>query len=230
MRRVLCITLTLVGILLGLTGCATGEKTSQLAICGSFAVPGMLCTDLKGGSYECTVMEEDAQGRVLYMYVAQSVITGKKEKAAVICQRRTSDAVYYYEDVCYLTGEWTRDEIVHLKENNDWNQPLDSSKMTGKSNKTTLDGFAVAIGNLEYKRVKQVCCTEIGIEQAKIAELCFLDTNDTGMELYWLIVNEGVDEKCYFVVSDSSYEITWLEINRIDALQKLIQFKQMCGW
>lgn len=218
-------------IIILFTGCTSNTQTTDLAICGSFGVPGMFCVDLKGSAYECVVLEEDTQGRVLYSYTTQSVITGKKEKAVVICQQRNAEAVYYYEDICYLLGEWTQDDLVLLKERNDWNLPLDYSKTTSKDNKRTLDGYIATKGDLEYKQVQQACCKELGIMQQQIEELCFLDTDSSKMELYWLVANEDSGKKSYFVLVNDNYHVVVLCAERnMNALTDLVSFKQNNGW
>lgn len=230
MRSILVI-IMIMGVLLSATGCSQNTLSVDLAICGSFGVPGMLCTDLKGGAYECVILDEDTQGRILYEYITQSIITGKEERAAVICQKRDSDTVYYYEDECYLINEWTNDELVLLKEQNDWDQPLDHAKMASKSNKTTFDGFIATCGDFEYKKVEQACCDKLGIEQQQIEDLCFLDTDGSQIELYWLVIDRYSNEECYFVMVDKDYHILILHAERtLFALTELEEFKQNGGW
>ena len=213
-----------------LSGCTSNTQKVDLAICGSYGVPGMLCTDLKGDSYECIVLEEDSQGRIMYTYTAHSIITEEKEQAVVICQKRDKDAVYYYEDVCYLLKEWNSDDLAHFKEKNDWEKPLDNSKMVSKSNITTLDSYLLLSGELEYSQIKQVCCEDQDIVQEQIKDLCLLDTNGK-KELYWLAIITASDEQCFFVLVNEDYKNTYLPVERtMRALEKVPTFKQNNGW
>lgn len=55
-------------IMLCLLCMACGDEVSSdaLVVCGSYAVPGMFCFDLKGGTYDLEILEEDSQGRIMY--------------------------------------------------------------------------------------------------------------------------------------------------------------------
>jgi hypothetical protein len=219
-----------IACVLFISGCASNTQNVDLAICGSYSVPGMLCADLKGGSYECIVLEQDSQGRIMYTYTAHSIITEKKEQVVVICQKRDNDAVYYYQDICYLLKEWTSDDLALLKEKNDWEKPLDDSKMVGKSNITTLDNYFLLNGKLEYAQVKQGCCKDLDVAQKQIGDLCLIDTNGK-MELYWLTIIGGSGEECYFVLVDEDYNNAYLPADRtMRVLEDLPVFKQNNGW
>ena len=121
-----------------ITGCTGISEEKGLAACGSFAVPGMFCFDLKGGSFSCEVLERDAQGRILFLYETTSCITNNWEKAYVICQRLESATVYFYEDMCYL---FATDSVglEALKDKNDWSKPLNNEKMAKRDFNVSAD-------------------------------------------------------------------------------------------
>lgn len=78
---------------------------------------------------EVELLETDQYGRKLYHYRSF-----QKNEFILICQKTESPLAYYYEDACYdlhtaqITG-FTNTEIEDLKAMNDWDQPLDTSKM-----------------------------------------------------------------------------------------------------
>lgn len=218
----------IISLLLTICGCSVNRREVNLAICGSFAVPGMFCHNLKGDTNECVILEEDSYGRILYTYTTRSVITDQEETAVLICQNLASTEVYYYKDTCYLIGEWTDDELKLLKEKNDWEKPLNEDKMSSASNKTTLDNcIASSRGKLEYQKVQESCYETLGISDALVVDFCILDTCDRGAEIYWLVVNSDTGEECYFMRVEPNYSVSYLATERtLDALNDLLAFKQ----
>lgn len=53
--------------LLMFTGCLSQSESHNLAVCGSYAVPGMICYELKGNTFNCEVIEKDTYGRILFL-------------------------------------------------------------------------------------------------------------------------------------------------------------------
>lgn len=85
----------LFAVLLPLSGCVDESENLKLAACGSYAVPGMFCHDLKGGTFTCNVVERDSYGRILFWYETTNIITRNKEKVYLICQEMDSKYVYF---------------------------------------------------------------------------------------------------------------------------------------
>ena len=79
--------------------------------------------------------ETDAYGRELFLYQSELHGISGRQDIYVISQKSEGGMVYYYEDFFYLTypngGAITEDDLFLLKERNDWNKPLDESKMIG---------------------------------------------------------------------------------------------------
>lgn len=223
---------TLLTVLLILTGCRLSHDSFlDLAICGSYGVPGMLCADLKGGNFDCEVLEIDSQGRTLFSYTTRNVITEKEETAIVICQVIDSECVYFYEDRCYIFGNPTASEFVSLKEQNDWNCELDYRKMVSRCKEVSFDLFLVVESGLEYSNVCSACSKELNIEQAQIKELCILDKDSNNHELYWLVLERnGIFEK-YCILVDSNYKIAYMKAQgSLEDCAKIASFKQRNGW
>jgi hypothetical protein len=58
MKKMLVKILYIFIILIVLSSCTMNPDVHlELALCGSYAVPGMFCADLKGGTYEITILE-----------------------------------------------------------------------------------------------------------------------------------------------------------------------------
>ena len=77
---------SIVVLLLVLAGCGHVSQSLELAVCGSYGVPGMMCFDLKGDSYSCEIKETDSSGRILFTYAAYNQIAQEDAVFLVICQ------------------------------------------------------------------------------------------------------------------------------------------------
>jgi len=96
--------------------------------------------------------ETDQYGRELFHYE-----TGKWD-IWVICQKSENEYVYYYEDDCYYVSEndipIPDNKLTQLKLQNDWNKPLDNSKMTSvcfeKRKQETMYEFALQSTQGDY--------------------------------------------------------------------------------
>lgn len=91
------------------------------------AVPHIGCLSMRLDIVQ--LADTDNCGRKMYQYLANEVGI----EIILIEQMSDDTNVYYYEDLCYLiycNGETVVEEdIAWLKESNDWNKPLDKSKM-----------------------------------------------------------------------------------------------------
>lgn len=218
-------------VLLLLPGCQTRDETLDLAICGSYAVPGLFCYELKGGGFSCTVLETDRQGRILFSYTTQSIITGQEETAFVICQDTDLQYVYFYEDKCYSLGDPECVDLAQLKKDNDWDRPLDYEKMAKRSNAISADLFIIKGDNLEHKKVETACCVALGAQKEQIKELCFLDIDSAGHVLYWLVLNNEETTEEYVFIINKSYEAVYMNAtNGAVYSSDFISFKKDNGW
>ena len=172
-----------------LTASCAGNRHQDidLQICGGYAVPGMLCYDLKGNFAETTIIETDGYDRVLFCYTTESVITENEESVLVICQASNSDSVFYYEDICYLMGTPSEDDLKAFKEINDWDKPLVWDKMSKRSNRITFDLNVLTDSSLDMEKVKKQCGNKLAIFDLENCNLSFLDVDPQGTELYWFV-------------------------------------------
>ena len=217
-------------ILILCASCGDAHISLELALCGSYAVPGMFCDELKGGTHTCTILEYDQQGRILFEYTTRNSITNKEETSLVICQAIDDEHVYFYEDLCYLFGEFQESDISQLKANNDWDQPLDESKMSRRAKNISFDLYIVIDPCLDLFEVREVCSRKIkkATDQIKVIRL---DADFAGHELYLLKAANSDIEELYFVISDSDYTVAIMEIKGYSFLpEELAAFKQANGW
>ncbi|MBR6800898.1 MAG: hypothetical protein IKM61_04025 [Eubacteriaceae bacterium] len=202
----------------------------EMKVCGSYAVTGMFCEDLKGNEYKCKIMETDDYGRVLFSYSGYNIITGKDETATVICQKSGSGYVYYYEDICYVY-QASEADIPALKEDNDWNKDLQYDKMTKRSSEITFDLCISTPAKPDYERALQSLCTHFDINESDISDLSLIDVGSGDREMYFLSVSRnGVTEK-YCLIINADYEISYITIQEGEPLKDgIMRLKSGAGW
>ena len=214
-----------------LTGCGGHAQSLDLAICGSYAVPGMMCSDLKGGSFQYSIIESDSQGRILFSYTTSSIITQKEETAIIVCQAIDSDYVYFYEDQCYLLGEVTDEDIEKLKAHNDWGEELDFKKMARRTIAISFDLFLITDSNLYYNDILSAISDEFQIPESDIKVVCFLDKSPSGQELNWVEIQKENSTQKYYMIINTDYELWYVEVDEDDTdLSTVVTFKQDSGW
>lgn len=231
MKRYIITVFVCLGILVTFVSCKDTVPRLEMAVCGSYGVPGMICYDLKGGKFDCEILEEDSHGRILYEYTTKNVITDKEETTLVICQMFDSEYVYFYEDKCYLLPGYENSEIDTLKEQNDWNEALDQSKMSRREINISFDLVLITDSEIETNSVRSVCRKKLGINDKQLEELCVLDTDHNGHELYWLCVLSNESEAHYLVVASTGYAVSIfpLEDGVMDSAA-IAEFKRESGW
>lgn len=214
-----------------LTGCKTDYKPHHLAACGSYAVPGMDCFDLKGSSYTCVVLEEDSYGRVLYTYMTHDVVSGKEENALIICQLLDGEFVYFYEDVCFKIGEYDEADIEQIKAQNDWEKKQNFDKMTRREVVISMDSCLIMRSELDYRTVKEECCEVLEIDKTEIEEFCICYNSEKGYELYFLELQTEEEQQKYWVICDLKYNIYMAPVDEdLNNIEALIELKKESGW
>lgn len=215
-------------LMMFLSSCNKEINEYELALCGSYAVPGMFCYDLKGGSYECSILEQDRYGRIMFQYSTNSVITNKKETAIIICQAIDSEYVYFYEDICYIVLDDPDQDISKLKELNDWNRAEGNSKMSYRKNHISYDRVIQTDSMLDYQNVRASICEKVNIFESQIREFCILDEDYAGNELYFL---RTIKNETFILLIQKNYNIAVLKIDGHQSVQaNLTEFKAENGW
>lgn len=212
-----------------LTACLDESQELKLAVCGSYAVPGMFCHNLKEDTFSCDVLENDSYGRILFLYETANTITQKKEKAYVVCQGIDSTYVYFYEDICYVTVIDGTEDITSLKTLNDWNKPLRDSCMSRRKYSISFDLYIMTDSQLYYNDAMTACCQALAIQPSQINTFISLDSNEHGQELFWLTIQQDNVTQMYYVLIDLDYNVFSLRVENTS--QDLFRaFKQDSGW
>lgn len=214
---------------LSLLSCGKRDESFDLKICGSFAVPGMYCSNLKGNESSVTIIERDSYGRILFEYKTDNYLLGKEETVYVVCQKYDSKYVYFYEDKCYDLSYGDGNNIEELKINNDWNNKLDYSKMSRRESEMTIDLKIKSSLNLYMNDVRAACCKELKIENSIIKDMCIDDCDFVSNSLYYLIVGDSEQQR-YFIIVDLDYNVSFIEITDNFNMSDLAQFKANNGW
>jgi hypothetical protein len=173
-------------------------------------------------------VEEDSYGRILFVYSAPNVITQKTESALVVCQKLDKEYVYFYEDICYIPLSDSNNAIALLKEQNDWDCPLEDTKMSKRANHISFDLFIVTDSTLSYSDAIDTICDALKVEQAQIRALQFIDMDSAGNELFWCrtAANDG-----YMLLIASNRDVAVLEVSDCAASGKMIaDFKAENNW
>lgn len=81
------------------------------------------------------ILETDPEGRVLFKYYSNiKAFPDEYLFILLICQKSDEIYSYYYDDYCFFIfrneSDITNEQIVKLKEMNDWNKELNDEKLT----------------------------------------------------------------------------------------------------
>ena len=230
MQKRAFIFLFLISILFSFSSCGSVDIHLELALCGSYAVPGMFCADLKGGS-SCEILEEDGQERILYEYTTYNNISEKEENVLVICQKIDDSYVYFYEDLCYLTPGYTAEDIDHFKNVNDWDKAIDESKLSRRTNHISFDLFIMVDSLLEHNSVREACIRATQLKSDQIKTITILDTDEHEAALYLLIGENNGKKQQFLVIVDTNYHAAAMGItDGFVSPDSIASFKRDNGW
>ncbi len=138
MKRVSIFEITLAMVVM-LAGCGprgtpAGEKLMHAYEIVAANVP--YATNTSSTQFDdAELLEEDIYGRQLigyktwYPYIQQNI------EIYLICQKTEGEYVYYYMDDCYIvraeeSEQFSEKDVLALKNSNDWDCPLDETKMS----------------------------------------------------------------------------------------------------
>lgn len=226
-KKILC---CFVLIVLMLTSCSTFSEKGMLAATGSYAVPGMSVGNIKGTEVVCNILDEDQYGRIIFEFECNNVITQKREKAIVIVQKYTEKTVWFYEDVCYLIEAYQQFNVGTLKEQNDWDKPLNEAKMTSRVYNVTFDLFVQRGSNVKPYDLRAKVADKLSIAEEYL-DSCLLDATKNGADLYWFSANVDGESRMYYVISDGGDNVKLHLISDTDSfIDELWMFKAEVGW
>lgn len=217
-----------------LSACDSGimDKDAILHICGSYAVPGMFFFEVKGGVTECTIIEEDSYGRVLFSYSTINNIIKERDTVLVIFQKNDSDYIYFYEDICYIEENASEADLSYFKYINDWNKPFNQEKFSKRPKKMSFDLYIINENKHNIKTVSDKCAEKLNINKDNSISIEFDDEDLKGNVIYLVHYEEnGNKRKCFMLVTEdykcSIYEIP--DDGYIDFM-KFTEFKYSNGW
>ena len=227
-RNIIIFAIFTLVLLLLLTGCSSKHSENTiLQISGSYSIPGMFQADLKE-NLPIEVLQKDSYGRILYSYSSYNVITETTEIAVAICQKSDDEFVYFYEDVCYIIGNYTDIEIEILKNINDWDLPYDENKMSRRKIQYSIDRFIISETNQDIYKIRRLFANNINVKPSDIYDHSLIDSDGHGMDVYlFSVISPSGEKKQYYVMSNESYQLNYVEILEID---DLIQFKKDNNW
>ena len=221
-----------IAILLALTlvvfsGCSS-KPNDAMVVCGTYAVPGFVVREMKGGTYTCKELERDTNGRLLYEFSTKNILSGVWETALVICQDYDKDFVYFYEDKCYSLGNDEVHTIDQFKQQNDWNKPLDYHKMSRREIVIAIPSYIMIQSQLRINDVLNACKKTLKDGTISIMDIQFVDSDGAGHELYYFTVYNQTGK--YFAVVDQEYKVVLLEVTELFDISAYTAFKQKNGW
>lgn len=189
------------------------------------------------------LIEIDEYGRSMFRYLSHvGTVSGDWKwktylTTLVICQKTENGRAYYYADFCWLGkasdqsrefAEFTADEITLLKERNDWNEPLDSTKMRSGLYKGNRDITSVRDGVNFPERISGYL--ELEDDENRCIVYHPLEKNESGAQVIWV----RVDENQYFCIQNfRNYSIQACEPFDGDILncqEALHEFKEKYGF
>ena len=197
----------------------------------SFSVPCMFRSDMRGGGYE--LLETDSYGRILGSMTDYCVFSGGSKTVLVVMQKYDDNSVYFYEDISYAFDDGRQETKTELKALNDWDLPLDESKMSKREVKYTLDNNLIVGSEVDFRRIEYQWTQDFKDSGNTIVDYSISDRDGLKHELYVIALETGAKEKEYYfaIVDIDSYELEYMKIEDInDYLEELIAFKQACNW
>ena len=230
MKKIFLIIIVIASLLFSYCGSHVPEKFAAIST-ASFAVPCMFRSDMRGGGY--TILEKDDYGRVLFAMTEYCILLGAQETVIVIMQKHSDQYVYFYEDICYVTEDKFDEAESSFKELNDWNLPIDESKMSRRKVKYSMDNNLVLDFKEDFSKIRYRWSKELETPDVKIIDYTISDFDGVEYSLYIIVTENEADEKDYYfsIVDIDSYEAKYMKIQDIgDFLDDLISFKKSSNW
>ncbi len=233
-RKIVCIAI-LILLLMPLVSCSFNyQKQEALFVVAKVSLPGNRIWDLKGTDTKVEILEEDSQGRILYSCKTKNYITGKKETAILVLQKYDRKHAYFYEDVCYILFDANKDEIAQLKKQNDWNKPLNESKMSRRAAKASFDHVLIFDygDNADTTRLRPACANYFSVLESQIMDL-WLHDYSTNQCIYLVQTkNSNGNMMTYFVVWNYNKQkiVAHLEVEELSPNFSLAELKNQVNW
>jgi len=205
----------------------------SVAINAVLGSTGYLPGEIKHDS-EITVLEEDAYGRVLFLYTEENLVS---TYSLIISQKSDDEYVWFYPDYCFISAPidvFAEEDVEKLKELNNWGLGVDLKKCVKVEivrKKQT--------GSIKELNVEIVLNRIIGRDEVKRWWITFFDVDEYGRSIYLgegHLRNAAGTDWCYVVLlfnpdgllnMDTGYFVLSDPFNYQDELKA---FKEQNGW
>ena len=232
------VVLTIV-LIIGLTSCVPprplSSKEEYMQICGFYAVPIPTDPDIKNNSLKVSIKEIDDYNRILFDLSTIDYRTQRIDAYYVICQKYDTNYsgdryVYFYEDIGYMIKSDKTDDIEVFKENNDWNMPLDETKMSRRSIIISYDGVLMKDPFI-HENDLFASLEQIGIAKETITKCNRLDTDGVNHEMFLIESQNDSILTTYYVIADTEHNVSIFEVDN-DGIttEEYVEFKKNNGW
>ena len=209
------------------------------------------------------VIEQDQEGRILFevsfgrqaFYYKDYGNPSTRLYAYAVCQHYDEQFVYYYEDICFEIcnekADFTQEKQERLKETNDWNQPLDDSKMIkkeilpeeseGRKQPYLSIGYERA-EKIEYYQAIETFQKTISVadQEQVYADILDIDSQDRLLIIVTVLQRKSFDKidmdtiRSYFMIYDANSDSQTAPIVEIESAKtfadQLIVFKSQNAW
>ena len=191
-----------------------------------------------GYSSRTKVIEEDNQGRILFLYRFSSVLTDDEDGhnryiyALCICQHFDDKDTYFYEDICAIVkteSNFEDSEVEQLKKINDWNEPLYYGKMTAREyihegTSKRICSQSLTKSAEEYIKNYNKSATEHDIR------IIYIDTDKNGKALFLAnVYDESV--KNNFIIRDTiKLYVVIVQENEIYDSKEVMEIKNLLDY
>ncbi|MBQ7699847.1 MAG: hypothetical protein IJT49_05845 [Clostridia bacterium] len=192
--------------------------------------------------YSVNELETDEYGRVLFSVAVTSLYSNANFGSyVVIMQGCTKGGVLYYEDIAYYSGDENEEKTASLKDANDWNTPINESKITkrrmhmeyppgeGMYFGSTLTETGRSRPKKEWNDYIKIVYSSLNISKDDY-EIVISDYDESGK---WLLcVREGgTNNTKYFVIASERKVLSFIENDDSDAIiSDIISMKQESNW
>lgn len=213
-------------VMLGSCNYEISDHLMYEAAC-SYVVPGFFSPDLKGKSGE--IIEKDNYGKVLYHTTGLDMFSNDVIDVYIIIQKKDNESVAFYEDTGFVRGKMNDEQLADYKKINEWNLPIDDSRLSYRKIEITFDIF-IKSSNLTMNKLKSAIKDKLDIGDS-VFDIAFDDENGNGKFLYVVRCESKEKQEFYFVISDDKYNLSVLKVDNIaDFTSSLNEFKQNNGW
>jgi hypothetical protein len=191
------------------------------------------------------IIEKDRYGRILFSYSEDS-----QARYLLIAQKADSTYVYYYPDFNFISIEYYRNtffseqDILKLKDRNDWNKPLDENKFIKQKIariKASYDGKARANYKLNENYAEKILRNATGYNGSETiyGYSEYLTSDEYSRKLFYClgwIPNGGGFDKVHLAIiinADGSYDLATCFMVLKDFYNyqhELKEFKELHNW